>query len=159
MLTHAERQTLIAQIRTLPEELAAAVSGLSPEQRAAVTIPGEWTVQQIVHHLADSHMNAFIRLKLILTTDHPSLLGYPQDDWAVLPDVNAVPIEASLSILNGLHARWVAVFENLPDDAWSRTGNHSENGEVSVEDILKTYAWHGGNHIEQIQKVLAAGNG
>jgi DinB superfamily len=156
MLTKTERQKLIAEIQCFPEELAQVVNGLSQQQLMTVSIPNEWTVQQIVHHLADSHMNALVRLKLILTRDNPPLQGYPQDIWAELADVNAVPIEASLSILRGLHARWTALFESLPDEAWSRKGLHSENGDTSVEDVLTTYAWHGRNHIDQIQRVLAA---
>lgn len=156
MLTKTERQKLIAEIKCFPEELAQVVNDLTPQQLATVSIPNEWTVQQIVHHVADSHMNALMRLKLILTLDYPSFLGYPQDIWATLPDVENVPIQASLSILQGIHARWTALFEGLPDDAWSKKGLHSENGDTSVEDILKTYAWHGRNHIDQIQRVLAA---
>ena len=156
MLATSERQKLLEQIKCFPEELVQVVSGLTDQQLKTVSIPGEWTVQQIVHHLADSHMNAFVRMKLILTMENPNLLGYPQDAWALLPDVNAIPIEASLGILRGIHARWTALFESLPDDDWGKKGFHSENGEVTIEDILKTYSWHGGNHIDQIQRVLAA---
>ncbi|MEZ4670659.1 MAG: DinB family protein [Anaerolineae bacterium] len=158
MLSKPERQQLIEIIKCLPDELSQAVVGLTTKQLTTVSIPGEWTVQQIVHHVADSHMNAVIRMKLILTMDRPPLQGYQQDDWALLADVNAVPIHASLSILQGLHARWVALFESLPDEAWGRVGLHSEYGERSIESLLVTYAEHGRIHIDQIQRVLDAQN-
>lgn len=156
MQPNAQRQQLIDQIKCLPDEVSQLVSGLTRQQLTTVSIPGEWTVQQIVHHLADSHMNAVIRLKLILSKDNPPLQGYPQEVWAEQADVDAVPIEASLSILRGLHARWTALLESLPDEAWSRKGVHSESGAMTVEDILRIYSQHGRDHIDQIQRVLAA---
>jgi hypothetical protein len=149
-----ERQAKIDIIRAFPEEFEAVVWGLTPEQLDTVSIPGEWTVRQIVHHVADSHMNSFIRVKLIMSMDQPPLQGYPQEIWAEMRDVR-LPIEASLLILKGLHARWVLVFESLADEDWSRYGNHSENGKMTLDDLLDYYAWHGQNHIDHVKKVLA----
>lgn len=151
-----DRAALIERIKCFPEELSQLVGDLTSHQLTTVSIPAEWTVQQIIHHLADSHMNAHIRTKLILTMDNPPLQGYPQDAWAQLPDVNTVPIRASLAILEGVHARWAALFSRLSENEWHRTGCHSENGAVSIQDILSSYAQHGLDHIDQIQRVLAA---
>jgi hypothetical protein len=157
VLTPAERQQLIDTIRTFPTALEAAVEGLTDEQIKARTLEGEWTVREIVHHVADSHMNAFIRVKLILTEEHPPLKPYQQEIWAQLADVTETPLEASFAILRGVHARWAAIFEHVADNQWSLTGFHPENGDMSIEDLLKYYAWHGDNHIEQIQRTVAAG--
>lgn len=156
MLTPAERQSLIDQIRQFPSALEAAIQTLTEEQINTRYIPTEWTVREIVHHVADSHMNAFIRTKLVLTEDHPTFKPYDQDVWARLSDVTETPLEHSLMILHGVHARWVNILDNLSDDQWSLAGFHPENGDMSVDDILKYYSWHGINHIEHIQKVLAA---
>jgi hypothetical protein len=156
MLNSSEKQAMIDTLRCFPAELETLVAGLSRAQLDAVPLPGVWSVQQIVHHLADSHMNSVIRLKLILTVDHPTLVGYPQDEWAVLPDVQAVPIQASLDILRGLHLRWVALFESLTPEQWTRTGFHTENGDITPEDLLPVYASHCRDHLAQIREVLAA---
>src|SRR5450631_1873668 len=109
MRTAAERRELIDVLRNFPELLTQTVSGLSPEQLNTKSLPDEWTVQQIVHHLADSHINSIIRLKLILTTEQPTLQNYDQDAWVTLPDVQQTAIENSLLILRGLHVRWCAL--------------------------------------------------
>ena len=156
MLTLAERQDCIARLRRLPDQIAALVQPLTPAQMTAVTIPGEWTVAQNVHHLADSHMNAYIRVRLMLTEDRPPLKPYDQDEWAKLPDASAADVSDSLALLRGLHARWCALFESLADDQWPRVGVRPDK-EVTVEHILKSYAKHGEDHIDQIQRTLAAG--
>ncbi len=156
MLTLVERQDCIARLRRLPDQIAALVQPLTPAQMTAVTIPGEWTVAQNVHHLADSHMNAYIRVRLMLTEDRPPLKPYDQDEWAKLPDASAADVSDSLALLRGLHARWCALFENLADNQWSRVGVRPDK-EVTVEHILKSYAKHGEDHIDQIQRTLAAG--
>ncbi|MCZ2099620.1 MAG: DinB family protein [Anaerolineae bacterium] len=120
-------------------------------------IPGEWSVRQIVHHLPDSHMNSFIRLKLMLSEDSPTLKPYDQEQWALLPDVDATPIRASLLILEGLHERWCSLFESLSEDQWARKGYHPEVGAITVEDLIVTYSDHCDAHYEQIARTLAAG--
>jgi len=158
MATPEERRIHIETIRNFPAELEALVKDLTPEQLTTPYLDGEWTVQQIVHHLADSHTNAIVRMKLILTEDTPYLKGYLQDEVADLADVESTPIEASLMILRGLHERWANLFERLSEEDWARVGWYDGDPKraQSVERILEIYAWHGGNHIDQIKKTLAA---
>lgn len=156
MLTPSQRNTLIQQINDLPAQLAELVSPLDTVQLTTPFLAGEWTVAQNVHHLADSHMNSYIRCKLIACEDHPTLRPYNQDDWAALPDAQAADISSSLTLLNSLHARWVAFFRRLADQDWVRTGFHPENGVVTLETQLQAYAAHGLGHLEQIRHTLAA---
>ena len=156
MLTDAERRAMIDKIRTLPAQLRELVSGLTAEQLTTHFLKGEWTVAQHVHHLADSHMNSFIRTRLILTEDRPTLKPYDQDRWAELADSGTTALEESLSILEGQHRRWVRLFESLRDSDWQRSGLHPEIDEITIDDILRLYAAHGEGHIEQIRRALAA---
>ncbi len=158
MLTPEEKNVLIDALRTFPTQLEALVIDLTDSQLETAFLNGEWTVAQNVHHVADSHMNAYIRTKLLLTKDHPTLNAYDQDVWANLPDVHATRIELSLSIIRGLHARWVALYESLTDDQFARTGLHPDNGVVSVEGLIRTYADHSRAHLDQITRTLAAQN-
>lgn len=157
MLTETERLALITKIANLPEQLATLVQDLSEAQLTTHFLPHEWTVAQNVHHLADSHMNSFIRLKLILTEERPSLKPYDQDAWAVRADGDNMAIQSSLAILHGLHQRWATLFKSLQGAEWARTGLHPEVGEVSVEDLLVSYAKHGEGHLDQITRTLVAG--
>lgn len=157
MSTEAQRRARIGQIRSLPDRLAELVGQLTPAQLTTASLPGEWTVAQNVHHLADSHMNSYIRCKLIATEARPPLKPYDQDRWAGLPDAADADISASLALLRGLHARWAAFWEQLPEDAWQRTGLHPEIGEVSLEQQLELYAAHGDGHLDQIARTLRAG--
>ncbi len=156
MLAPEERQRRIDIIRQFPARLTALVANLSETQLKSEYLPGEWTVQQIVHHLPESHMNSFIRLKLILTEDHPTLKPYDQALWAVLADVNATPVDSSLVLLRGLHQRWAILFELLTDEQRQRTGYHPENGDMTPDDLLVVYSDHCDIHDEQIRRTLAA---
>ena len=156
MFTEAQRREMIDQIRVLPARLRERVSGLTDAQLTTHFQAGEWTVAQNVHHLADSHMNSFIRIRLILTEDHPTLKPYDQDLWAGLADSGTPALEESLSILDGLHRRWVRLFESLDEASCQRSGLHPESGEVTIEDMLRIYAAHGQGHIDQISRALAA---
>ena len=156
MLSPQERTERIATLAALPERLSQLVAGLTVAQLTTHYLPDEWTVEQNVHHLGDSHMNSVIRLKLILTEDHPTLRPYDQDAWALTPEANAAEMTPSLALLAGLHARWVRLFSELSESQWQRTGFHPENGNVSVEDLLITYAAHGEGHLDQIRQTLAA---
>lgn len=156
MTTPAERAERIEKIRCFPQQLEELVRGLSDEDLNTPYLANEWTVSQNVHHVADSHMNAFIRFKLILTEQTPPLKGYAQELWAELPDSHHLPLEYSFSILRGLHARWCVLFESVTDEQWSRGGLHTENGLMTLDDILRNYAAHGEGHIDQIQRTLAA---
>jgi len=155
MPTVAERQALMTKIAELPANIEAIVKNLSDDQLATPCGEGEWTVRQVVHHLADSHMNSFIRLKLILTEEHPTLVAYDQEIWATLPDVE-LPLEHTFSILRGLHKRWIALFESLSEESWRRLGYHPEIGDITPDDLLVIYARHGEEHIEQITRLLTA---
>ena len=156
MLTPEQRRPLIEAIRRLPAQLEALVAPLSPDDLITPFLAGEWSVAQNVHHLADSHMNSFIRLKLILSEQHPTLKPYDQDAWAAMPDSNHADIEDSLLLLRGLHRRWTALFDSLDEAAWARTGFHPANGDQSAEDLLRSYAAHGEGHLDQINRTLAA---
>lgn len=148
----------IDTLRHFPDQLTKIVSDLTDEQLHARPEPEGWTVAEIVHHCADSHMNSFIRLKLISTEDNPPLKGYDQDAWVLMADEGTAPIEPSLTILRGLHQRWVTLFESLSGDDWTRVGLHSEDGPVSAEDLLRLYDQHCRVHLAQIRRVLSAQN-
>lgn len=156
MLTPEQRNIYMTAIRRFPVELDKLLDGLTEAQLTTPYLEGEWTVAQNVHHVADSHMNSYVRLKLILSEERPPLKGYDQDVWATYPDATTADLEATSFLLKGLHARWVSVFERLSDAQWSRVGIHSEIGEVSVDDLVKTYAEHCEAHLDQITRTLAA---
>lgn len=155
-MTAQERLLLIDKIRHLPAQLEELVMGLSVPQLTTHFLAHEWTVAQNVHHLADSHMNSYIRCKLILTEEKPPLKPYDQDAWAALPDAQSAELASSLTLLKHLHPRWVTFWETLPTDAWNRSGFHPENGPMTLADILHSYAAHGEAHLEQITRTLAA---
>lgn len=156
-MTNADdRRRLIAQVAELPAALAARIAGLSDAQLDTLSPADPWTVRQITHHIADSHMNAFIRTRLALTEEHPTLRPYDQDAWALLADTRGAPVEATLALLRGLHARWVLLFESLDDAAWARGAYHPESGPLTVADLLASYAQHGADHLAQIDRIRAA---
>ncbi|MBZ0279194.1 MAG: putative metal-dependent hydrolase [Anaerolineae bacterium] len=157
MLTLEERRERINRIRRFPSELEVAVKDLTEEQLMTEFIHGEWTVAQNVHHVADSHMNAFIRTKLLLTEANPTIRPYDQDKFAERVDSFDAPIQYSILLLRGLHHRWVALFESLSEAEWARPGVHPESGSITVESILITYSDHGAGHLDQISRTLAAG--
>ena len=142
--------SMIDAIAALPGQVESAIHGLNDSQLDTQYREGGWTVRQVVHHLADSHMNAFIRMKLILTEEKPTLKPYDQDLWAALSDVRAVPPDSSLSILRGLHERWTLLLRSVPEKDWSRSAIHPEHGEVTLQSMLKTYSAHGAKHVETI---------
>ena len=146
----------IERIRRLPVQIERLVADLTDAQLTTHFLEDEWTVAQNVHHLADSHMNSYIRVKLILTEAHPTLKPYDQDAWAELADADGSNLETSLLILEGLHRRWVALFESLDEAQWHRAGLHPENGEMTVADFVEVYAAHGEAHLDQIRRTLAA---
>ncbi len=148
----AERQQYIQMLREFPAQFAALVRSFTDEQLDLRVADTEWSTRQIVHHVADSHMNAVGRFKLPLTEDRPTLPTYDQDAYARLADYS-MPLEVSLSILPGLHARFAALLESLTDEQWMRTCVHPERGEMTVEDVANMYANHGVNHINQINAI------
>jgi hypothetical protein len=156
MLTATERHDLMAKMRRLPSAVETAVKDLTNAQLNTPYREGGWTVRQVVHHLADSHLNGFVRMKLMLTEAGPVLKPYDQEAWAKLPDTAAMPIDSSLSILRGLHERWFALLESLSEASWSRSALHPEVGVVTLADLLADYARHGEQHVEQVTKLRAA---
>lgn len=156
MSTDAERKVLIENLRELPAQLRAAVRGLTPAQLTTHYLANEWTVAQNVHHLADSHMNAFLRWKLLLTEERPTVKPYNPDAWAALADGSQLPLEPSLNLLDGLHARMVVLLAAVQPAQWERIAVHSQYGEMSLDSSLKTYGMHGIAHLKQIAEALAA---
>ncbi len=155
-MTQAERKQKLDQMRKLPEILEASVRGLNDAQLDTPYREGGWTVRQVVHHIADSHMNAFVRTKLILTEDHPTVKPYDQDRWAALVDSAKLPIASSLMLVRSLHERWVALLESLPEHSWARSAHHPESGELTLERVLTIYSGHGEKHVGTIRALRTA---
>jgi hypothetical protein len=152
-LTPDQRVSLIARIAVVPARARAAVDGLSDAHLDTPYREGGWSPRQIVHHLADSHLNAFTRVKLALTEDRPVIKPYDQDRWSEQADVLGVPVVSSLSILDGLHHRWVLLWNAMADDDFGRKALHPEIGEVSVDFLLQMYGWHGDHHVTQVEQL------
>ena len=148
-MTPEQRAQQIEVIRSLPDYLEETVANITEEQLDTPYREGGWTRRQVVHHIADAHINGFTRMKLTLTEEHPTLRTYEQDDWAALPD-STIPIDLSLRLIRALHTRWALLLESLPDESWKRTALHPNDGELSLEKLLKVYAWHGRHHVQQI---------
>ncbi len=140
----------ILALKELPSQLRSAVKDLSDEQLSTTYRDGGWTLKQVVHHIADSHMHAFIRAKQIITEDHPTLKPYEQDDWAKTSDALAFPIESSLAIIEGVQARLAEIFERATPEQMKRSAHHPEDGELTLEEILTRYEKHGRGHLDQI---------
>lgn len=149
-LTPDERAVLRGRVRDLPCAAEAAVAGLDEARLDTPYREGGWTPRQIVHHLADSHLNAFVRFKLALTEDAPTIKPYRQEPWAESADVRSVAPGASLEILRGLHLRWSALLDALREEDWGRRLVHPEIGEIDLDFLLQMYAWHGHHHVAQI---------
>ena len=146
----AVRERAIDEIEALPELLAGAIKELNDAQLDTPYRPGGWTVRQVVHHVADSHMNAFVRLKLALTEDRPTVVGYDEKKFAELPDTR-LPVDVSLQLLRGLHARWVALYRDMPDTSWSRIFKHPEYPDpLTLDWQVQMYAWHSRHHVAHI---------
>ena len=149
-ITNEQSEQLIAQIEQAPAQLRQAVAGLSQEQVNTPYRLNGWTVKQVVHHLPDSHMNTYIRFRLALTEDEPTIKPYDQERWAVLEDARTAPLELSLSLLESLHHRWVILLRSLRAQDFARTFRHPEMGVVSLDKYLALVAWHGRHHIAHI---------
>lgn len=149
-LTDDQRHECIAKIEETPARLRAAVAGLNEEQLATPYRPDGWSVRQVVHHLPDSHVNSYVRVKLALTQDHPTIIAYDENVWANLADAREAPIDASLDLLDALHRRWVSFLRSLKGADFQRTFNHPEIGVVSLDKNIALYAWHGPHHVAHI---------
>lgn len=144
------RASLIKQIAAAPADLAAAVKGLGDRQLDTPYRDGGWTPRQIVHHIADSHMNGYVRCKLGFTEDNPTIKPYAEQHWAETADGKSAPLDVSLPVIEGLHKRWVQFLQSLDDAAFKRTVQHPEKGPMSIADLLQLYAWHGRHHTAHI---------
>ena len=149
-LSADERRAAVDAIAAAPARLRAAVSGLSDSQLDTPYRPGGWTVRQLVHHVADSHMNAHTRFRLALTEDNPTIKPYDEKAWAELPDVRAMPVTVSLDLLDRLHERLVFLLRATPASAFARTLNHPENGPMTLDTLLGIYSWHGRHHAAHV---------
>jgi hypothetical protein len=148
-VTPGMRGPAIEAIAALPQQMRAAVSGLTDTQLEAPYRPGGWTVRQVVHHVADSHMNGFIRAKLALTEDNPTIKPYDQDGWSTLADMQ-LPIAVSLGLLDGIHLRWTTIWRSLAPEQFARTFNHPELGPLTLDTHLQLYAWHSRHHVAHV---------
>jgi hypothetical protein len=148
-----QRSKLIENIQEAPATLRTAIKNLTPEQIETPYRDGGWTVRQVVHHVPESHMNAYVRFKLALTEDEPTIKPYMEDLWAGTPDVHSTPLEVSLTLLTSLHDRWVHLLRSLKPAEWKRTFRHPEIGVVSLEKTLALYSWHGQHHVAHITEL------
>lgn len=152
--TEAQRNEFINDIERAPAALRAAIKGLSAAQIETPYRDGGWTVRQVVHHVPESHMNAYIRFKLALTEDEPTIKPYMEDRWAKLADVPVTPLEPSLALMDSLHQRWVILMRGLKGEDWKRTFRHPERGEtLTLEKNLALYSWHGKHHVAHITEL------
>src|SRR5271169_1087442 len=151
--TPESRREGLAVLSALPSKLRASVSGLSDAQLETPYREGGWTVRQVVHHVADSHMNAYIRWRLALTETEPTIKPYEEGAWAKLEDAAHAPVEVSLKLLEPLHQRWVTLLHSVKDHEYARTFRHPEHGVRTLDWMLFLYAWHGKHHIAHITEL------
>jgi hypothetical protein len=149
-LDPSRRQQCLTEIGETPGRVRDAVAGLTADQLDTPYRPGGWTVRQLIHHLADSHLNAYIRTRLALTEDEPAIKTYEQDRWATLADARTAPPEWSLALLDALHARWSALLHALAPADFARTLRHPELGLMTIDGLLAMYSWHGRHHVAHI---------
>ena len=153
--THEQRHVLIDSIAGAPARLRAAIADLSAAQLDEPYRPGGWTVRQVVHHLPDSHLNAYTRFKLALTEDEPTIKTYEEGRWAELPEARSAPIGVSLALLDALHERWVLMLRVLAPGQYARKLRHPEWGLVSLDQMLALYAWHSRHHVAHVTALRA----
>jgi hypothetical protein len=145
-----DRDRYTQTIARLPIQMRTAVQGLTAEQLNTPYRPGGWTVRQLVHHVPESHMHAYIRFKLALTEEEPQIKPYNEAEWAKLPDINITPVEVSLQLLAALHSRWVDVLQTMRASDFGRTLYHPEHGLLTLDHMLAMYAWHSDHHLAHI---------
>ncbi len=149
-LSADERRAMIDQIAAAPLRMREAIAGLTPAQLDTPYREGGWTVRQVVHHVPDSHLNAYTRFKLALTENVPTIRPYNEARWAELGDTHATPIKTSLAMLEALHDRWVRLLRSMSDADFQRQLNHPESGTMTLDALLGLYAWHGRHHVAHI---------
>lgn len=143
----------ISTLAALPEKLRAAVKGLSDAQLDTPYREGGWTVRQLVHHIADSHMNSYIRMRFALTEDWPAIKAYDESEWARLPDARTAPIELSLDLIEGLHGRWALLLRSLTPEQWQRGYVHPQSGRQTLAEAVALYEWHSRHHTAHITEL------
>ncbi|WP_291906221.1 YfiT family bacillithiol transferase [Chitinophaga sp. CB10] len=149
--TPEELQRFINDIRYLPSLLEITVQSMDQAQLDTPYRPEGWTVTQLVHHVADSHLNAYTRFKLALTEDTPTIKPYDEAAWAELPDVKATPINVSLTLLHALHTRWTALLNSMDGEQWERAIYHPESKkEINLKSLAAMYSWHGLHHLAHV---------
>lgn len=153
--TAADRAAAIRTLAELPARLRLACAGLTDRQLETPYRPGGWTVRQVVHHTADSHVNAYIRLKFALSEANPTIKPYDEAVWAEMLDARTAPIALSLDLLEALHARLVLLLGGLSSDAFARTLFHPERGAMSIDDYLALYDWHSRHHTAHVTALRA----
>jgi hypothetical protein len=149
----ARRQQAIEEIAATPSKMRAAVKGMNDPQLDTPYREGGWTVRQVVHHVPDSHLNAYVRLKLALTEDKPTIKPYNEAAWAELADSKSTPIEVSLTLLDSVHVRFVQLWHSLKSEHFARVLVHPDHGERTVDWLLFLYEWHGKHHTAHITEL------
>ena len=157
-LSADQRRSATEAIAAAPADLRSAVRGLNEAQLDTPYRPGGWTVRQVLHHVPDSHSNAYTRFKLALTEDVPTIKPYDEAAWARLEDSRTTPIETSLTMMDALHDRWVHLIQSLAPADFARTLNHPENGVMNLDQLLALYAWHGAHHVAHITNLRSRNN-
>ena len=152
-LTAEERERCIREIATAPASLRAAIAGLTQDQLDTPYREGGWTVRQVVHHVADSHMQSFGRVRFALSQDTPTIMPYPEEIWAEFADSRTAPAEVSLRLLECLHERWVILLRSLTPAQFSRKLIHPDAGTLTLHNILEMYSWHGRHHTAHITRL------
>jgi uncharacterized damage-inducible protein DinB len=145
-----DRVRFINDIEQLPARLREAIAGLSPAQLDTPYREGGWTARQVIHHLADSHINSFVRFKLALTENAPTIKPYNEAAWAETADARTMPLEPSLSLIDGLHTRWTVLLRSLSESDYQRQFTHPDRGLMKLDVNLALYAWHGRHHTAHI---------
>ena len=151
-ISAADRAQYLEEIAAAPGALRSAVKGLNEAKLDTPYRPGGWTIRQVVHHVPDSHLNAYIRMKLALTEDEPTITPYMEDRWAELPDSLEVPVETSLRLLESVQERWLSIMRSLTEAQWHRVYMHPELGRYPLDRQAALYAWHGKHHVAHIER-------
>jgi uncharacterized damage-inducible protein DinB len=154
--TNESRAFATTEIAEAAPRLRAAVAGLSETQLDQPYREGGWTVRQLVHHVADSHMNAYVRTRLALTEANPTIKPYEEQLWADLSDAKTFPVEVSLKLIDAMHARWAGLLEMLSTEQWLRPLTHPVNGPMTLESMVAMYAWHSNHHIAHVTELRRA---
>jgi hypothetical protein len=149
-MTAARRASLIDQIESAPGALRAAITGLTEEQLGTPYRPDGWSVRQVVHHVPDSHLNSYVRFKLALTEEKPTIRPYDEAAWAEITEARTAPVEISLTLLEALHRRWVLMLRSMAPSDFARMIVHPELGELTLDNVVSIYSWHGRHHVAHI---------